>query len=729
MKRIFLLFIAFLIVFSGVSSAVVFCPSCHKSGSSTNGTPTAVAVNWTFTGAPGTSALVSNIGTPYNVFLDFTIPTGSQGPQGIQGIQGPQGIQGIQGINGTPGDPGTPGATGPMGPMNQTANMTAGPPGATGGTGGTILYFNNTASDIAGYEGLESMPAGITEVDESVTVNSGTGEVLIDPYATISGYPGQALLPAGLWRFRTFHYVDSSAGTTQVVFKIYNRTVGGTETLLFTATSDDINDLTVNEYLTSYVQPSAYPVALTDRIVIKVYGKTDRVPNTAVHFVYQGTTHVSHVQTPLSIEDASTLTFSVIAGEAISKGQAVYLSGSSVNDPVVMLANNSQTATSRVVGTMIADTVSGNIGSVRRSGVLTEVDTRSTNLEVNPNGETWLAGDLLFATPTPGGLTNIRPTSGRSVKVAYSLVGSNADDVLLVYPMENPVWVTAAQNEGIVLRLGDNAGATNVSIRNYANTQVAYINSDGTSSFGGGGGVTAADALYAADAHILTNMTQGSGPNWTTLIQSDFFDPSTQAIPGFLGAAVSSGTVGAVATDADHPGVIYMRDSTTANGGYRFGCNGRQVLQGGEFFEVVFQPVGVRSTQGAKFGWADTTAGNTLPVDGVWFNLSGTSVAQEIRGAGSSNSNRAYTDAYTTTTATWYRGTIQINNPPTFATYTLYDSSGNQVWTATQTARIPNATDQDTSPCIIVAESTTDAAANILLMDYVRWGTTRVVRR
>jgi len=65
----------------------------------TNGTSATIDVNWTFTGAPGTNALIVNIGDEHNALLDFTVPGG---------------------VDGT---------------MNQTANMTAGPAGSKGDTG------------------------------------------------------------------------------------------------------------------------------------------------------------------------------------------------------------------------------------------------------------------------------------------------------------------------------------------------------------------------------------------------------------------------------------------------------------------------------------------------------------------------------------------------------------------------------------------------------------------
>jgi hypothetical protein len=317
-----------------------------------------------------------------------------------------------------------------------------------------------------------------------VVVRNTLGQVLVDSYITDVGYPAITEIPPGLWRFRTFHNVSSNSGVTTAVFKVYNRTAGGTETLLFSATSDEISGTTTTEYLTSYVQVVPYPVSLTDRIVVKVYGQTTHSANLNFRFVYEGSTHTSHIQTVLETAPATSLSFSIIAGEDLKKGQAVYISGSSGGTPLVLKADNTNAIKSRIVGLMAADTASGANGIVRRAGALTAVDSRSSNTNINPLGQTWAAGDLLFAT-NGGGLTNVRPTSGRSVKAAYSLTGSSDADALLVYPLENPVWITAASSENVVLRSGDSEGATKISFRNYTNSEVASVNSQGYASFNG----------------------------------------------------------------------------------------------------------------------------------------------------------------------------------------------------------------------------------------------------
>ena len=59
-----------------------------------------IAVGTVTTSAPGTSAVITNVGNTTSAVFDFVIP---QGPQGIQGIQGIPGIQGPVGPSGTDG--------------------------------------------------------------------------------------------------------------------------------------------------------------------------------------------------------------------------------------------------------------------------------------------------------------------------------------------------------------------------------------------------------------------------------------------------------------------------------------------------------------------------------------------------------------------------------------------------------------------------------------------------
>jgi hypothetical protein len=91
------------------------------------------------------------------------------------------------------------------------------------------------------------------------------------------------------------------------VFRVYKRAVDTTETELFAAVSPAIEDTAVNA--TAVVVSTAQPdfvVDPTDRLLVKVYGKTTSVASRTISFYHNGTTHYSHV--------ASTLIFGGTSG-------------------------------------------------------------------------------------------------------------------------------------------------------------------------------------------------------------------------------------------------------------------------------------------------------------------------------------------------------------------------------------------------------------------------------
>jgi len=184
---------------------------------------------------------------------------------------------------------------------------------------------------------------------------------------------------------------------------------------------------------------------------------------------------------------AVNLTIAIRAGEYLRKGQAIYISGTSATIPVAYKCDCTVLGKSRAIGIAQSDMNPGDAtidGFARRGGTLTAVDCRTTGTVagyVNPLQQTWNNGDLLFALggANAGGLTNVRPTSGRSVKICYAVNGNDPSCTLLMHVMENPVFATCAASEDVVLRCGDNSGTNKVSVRDYANNEVASINSDG----------------------------------------------------------------------------------------------------------------------------------------------------------------------------------------------------------------------------------------------------------
>jgi len=98
------------------------------------GSAAILAIGSVTTSAPGSPALVTNVGTTSSAILDFTIPQGPTGPVGPAGAggaigptgpAGPAGATGAQGPQGSTGAQGPQGATGPQGPSGTNGCGTA----------------------------------------------------------------------------------------------------------------------------------------------------------------------------------------------------------------------------------------------------------------------------------------------------------------------------------------------------------------------------------------------------------------------------------------------------------------------------------------------------------------------------------------------------------------------------------------------------------------------------
>jgi hypothetical protein len=186
-------------------------------GGGGGGTAGTITIGTVTTGAPGSSATITNVGTAENAILNFVIPrgdvgatgatgptgatgatgaagpTGATGPQGATGPAGPQGATGPagpQGPQGDPGEQGPQGETGPTGPQGET-----GPTGATGATGPTG-------------------PAGTITVGAVNTGSAGTGVIV-----TNSGTSTAAILNFTIPRGDTGTGIASGGTTNQALVK------------------------------------------------------------------------------------------------------------------------------------------------------------------------------------------------------------------------------------------------------------------------------------------------------------------------------------------------------------------------------------------------------------------------------------------------------------------------------------------------------------------------------
>lgn len=224
----------------------------------------------------------------------------------------------------------------------------------------------------------------------------------------------------------------------------------------------------------------------------------------------------------------------------------------------------------------------------------------------------------------------------------------------------------------------------------------------------------------------LTNGTQ----QFMVKIESDFLDCSTQSVPGILGVAVSSGTLTANTGTIYNPGLCGMRDSTTAQGGYRFTTSATAILiNGSEKATFIFKNGGVRTNNRAQLGFTDSTAANTTPTDGVWFWINGTGTGANLYANGRANGAATSSAALALDTATLYVATISIDSAATSANMTVYNATTGTILFSTAVTTIPTASGRETGFGVLVSEGTTDAAANVLIMDYMSFGIDRYLNR
>jgi hypothetical protein len=207
------------------------------------------------------------------------------------------------------------------------------------------------------------------------------------------------------------------------------------------------------------------------------------------------------------------------------------------------------------------------------------------------------------------------------------------------------------------------------------------------------------------------------------ILYSDFLVNTTNASP-FQGLARNTGTASGTnaPVSANHPGVLRLSSSTSADSGYFFGVDTVQLLLGGgESFEAIFQ---VATTSGTtiRLGFHDTTA-VTDAVDGAYIEISGTTLS----GKTASNSTRSTTGTnYTISTGSWYRARITVAPGAGSVSFAVYNDSGTLLWSDTLSTNIPTAAGRLTGLGIIATNSGT-TAVGLIDLDYmaVTWSSDR----
>lgn len=201
--------------------------------------------------------------------------------------------------------------------------------------------------------------------------------------------------------------------------------------------------------------------------------------------------------------------------------------------------------------------------------------------------------------------------------------------------------------------------------------------------------------------------------------QCDFTPAAaTTMCPGWTGAPISTGTNVANTTDpekANHPGIVTFRSSTTTNSGYQFSTEATQYLiAGGEQTQFIFKALNMSAGRWIRMGFQDTVT-TTLPTDGVYFNITGATLAGVCRAGGSQTATGS---TYTITGNTWYKGTIIVNASATNVTFRVQSAAGSVLWEDYCITNIPTGATRYTGHSVAGFLIGT-AAADVMSIDYM----------
>lgn len=156
-------------------------------------------------------------------------------------------------------------------------------------------HLRDDASGITGYKRLVMLPQIVGTEATLTGASSGSAETLIKAFS--SDVLDVTEIAAGTWRFALAAKVDSATDTTNIKIYCYSRDQAGTETALFNVTSAEINNTTVSSVIVTSSQ-TAFTVAKTDRLIVKIYAVSNSGSAKTVTLYYQGAANYSTVSIP-----------------------------------------------------------------------------------------------------------------------------------------------------------------------------------------------------------------------------------------------------------------------------------------------------------------------------------------------------------------------------------------------------------------------------------------------
>lgn len=468
------------------------------------------------------------------------------------------------------------------------------------------LYFTTLTSTTVGTYKQISYTNEPTETELSGVANN--NEVLFRTYIFDADI-NTTSIDAGLWGINYRVKVSNAVQTTQLKIEPFLRHTDGSETVLFSVYSDDINNTAYATIRTETNQPVFY-CATTDRFGVRLYGKTTSPTDVTINTIvgdgygaymtlpiklrhsqlrglnedtnYQHVTQ-SHINDTMlkSVYDttgngyvngAESIMRTVYFQEAVTKGDPVYVSTTGT-PTMVMRSRTDTTSTLPSIGVAYQSASAGSTGLVVVSGSLAGLNTGS----YTPN-------QTLYVGVT-GGLTSTKPSNNAQAMAIVARSGGS-DGVIVV----NPDYVADyVPYSGAIANL--NMGSNNINLANTSNTSqkglvlknnVVYLSDF---NYGNNGTVTTEGGNMFL-GKLSGNLTTGSTATQTyhgsyNVALGDNTMPYLTT--GFSNLAIGENALNFMSTGANNVGIgrAALRSLTTSSNNVGIGYYAGRYISGG----------------------------------------------------------------------------------------------------------------------------------------------------
>ena len=358
-------------------------------------------------------------------------------------------------------------------------------------------------------------------------------------------------------------------------------------------------------------------------------------------------------------------------------------------------------------------------GLVRR----TAVDTWSAGTTVDTAEITNNAVDMTKITDAQA-YTLLLRDAGTTGDPAYVKISALTDRAS--FGAGDKIMIEESTGELRKIDFSDLPGASGGIANGYANITdgTTPANASGADTFKLRAGAGMSVVTQNNDATHGDNALLSLNNRFRPVIDIDFGVCNTGQQGQYSVAAISTGTVGvapaAGVVDGNHPGVMLVRSSTTANSGaYVMAGIGAAVdrlrIAGGEQFDCIFRTPAAFTSSTYRFGFLDTLT-SADAVDGIYFELAG---ASPIVGKTSSNSTRTTSGTiFGLLNSTWYHARIVVNAAATGVDFYIFSDAGSQLGTVNITTNIPTASGRELGFGGVFTNSGT-TATDLINLDYV----------